>query len=141
MLAFLLSQISGDCELPNSWCQQLGSGRRDIFASLVGLAHGHMLMGPAHEHLLIGQAHEQLLMSQAHEHLLLARPMSNAPGPVPGSRKTKLALARDQTKSCKVREHNFSAQPHICSAQEQHVCTISQPFDPSLCYDANAPMM
>ena len=73
---------------------------------LSGLAHEHMLMGLAHEHLLLGQAHEHLLVDQAHEHVLRGRP-------VPGGRKTKLALACDQTKSCKVREHNFSAQPQI----------------------------
>ena len=72
---------------------------------LMGQPHGHMLMGQAHGHMLMGQAHGHMLMGQAHGHMLR--------GAVPGGRKTKLALARDQTKSCKVREHNFSAQPQV----------------------------
>ena len=43
-------------------------------------------------------------------------PLAYAPGSVPGARQTNLVLARDQTNSCKIYEHRFSAQPHMFRA-------------------------
>ena len=54
--------------------------------------------------------------------------MLRAQGPVPGGRKTKLALARDQTKSCKVREHSFSAQPHVLHVLNCRILTTLELF-------------